>query len=115
MNQITHVEIAGRDGTRLESFYSDLLQWKVNRVEAGGHSYGRIDGAKNPSIGIRHEPEGKPEIVVYVQVDSVNEIVEKAKALGAEVRISPRDGGEVYFALINDPEGNPIGLTQRNA
>jgi predicted enzyme related to lactoylglutathione lyase len=38
--------------------------------------------------------------------------VATAKSLGAAVRIPPMQHDGLRFALIQDPEGNPIGLTQ---
>lgn len=113
MDSIGHVEIAGKDGDKLEQFYTGLFKWKVNRIEAGANCYGMIDGAKSPSIGIRHEPDGEAEIVVYVEVDDVDQSVALATSLGAKVRIPPMQYGDLYFALVNDPEGNPIGMTKR--
>ena len=112
MATIKHVEIAGLDGKKLKAFYSDLFDWEINRREIAGFDYYDAVGHEAPTLGIRHEPEGQPEIVVYVEVKDLNAAVEKAQKLGASVRIPPMQYGELSFALINDPEGNPIGLTQ---
>lgn len=112
MAKIKHIEIAGIDGARLKSFYGKLFDWEIKRREIAGFDYYDIEAESEPTAGIRHEPEGKPEIVVYVEVSDLHQSLEKAKALGAAVRIPPKTNGELRFALIEDPEGNPIGLTQ---
>lgn len=112
MNRIKHIEIAGADGEKLEGFYSQLLGWRINRKDVGGYPYGEIDTGGEPTAGIRHEPNGKAEVVIYVEVADVDSVVEKARRLGATVRIPPMQYGDLRFALLEDPEGNPLGLTQ---
>ena len=110
---IVHFEIAGRDGESLESFYTELLGWNIERQDMGGSPYGRVETGGDLTGGIRHEPEGKPEVVLYVEVEDLSAAVERAGELGAEVRIPPMETPAVTFALIGDPEGNPIGLVQK--
>lgn len=114
-NPVVHFEIAGRDGPGLESFYTKLFGWTIERKEAGGHPYGRISTGANGRIdgGIRHEPEGKAEIVLYVEVADVTAVVAQARQLGASVRVPPMELPNVTFAVLTDPEGNPIGLVHK--
>jgi len=112
MAKIKHIEIAGNDGGKLKSFYSELFDWSINRRDIEGFDYYDIEIDGEPTAGIRHEPEGKPEIVVYVEVKELEASVEKARSLGATVRIPPMEYGDLQFAVVADPEGNPIGLTQ---
>ena len=114
MSRIKHIEFAGRNGPALEAFYSALFGWSIVRKETGpGFQYGDIRVEGEPTAGIRHEPEGKDEVVVYVEVDDLEGTVDKARVLGAKVRISPMQYGDLRFALLEDPEGNPIGITQQ--
>ena len=112
MAKIKHIEFAATDGAKLKSFYAGLFGWKIQHRDMGGFDYYDIDLGGEPSAGIRDEPMGEAETVVYVEVDDVEEAVEKARSLGAEIRIEPMEYGDLKFALINDPEGNPVGLTQ---
>ena len=114
-NQIMHIEIAGRAGPALEDFYGSLFGWSVERKEAGGHAYGWVTPAPAEActVGIRHEPEGRAETVLYVGVDDLPGSVARAVELGASVRIPPVQGSGMMFALLSDPEGNPFGLLQQ--
>ena len=114
-NPIVHVEIAGKEGDKLESFYGALFDWSIERDNIGGYPYGRINfgGEGKLTGGVRHEPEGHAELVIYVQVDDLNAAFVKAQELGATVRIPPMETPEVTFALVADPEGNPVGLVQK--
>lgn len=113
-NPVVHFEIAGRDGERLETFYGKLFDWDIERRKTGGFPYGYITpGEGNLPGGIRHEPEGKAEVVLYVEVADLAAAVEEALQLGGGVRIPPMKAADVTFALITDPEGNPIGLVEK--
>lgn len=115
-NPVVHFEIAGRDGKRLEEFYSKLFGWKIERKEAGGSPYGLIQTDRDDLTGgIRHEPEGDPEVVLYIRVPVLTDAVEAARRLGGEVRIPPMTAGGLTFALIRDPEGNRVGMIQKKS
>lgn len=112
MATIRHIEIAGIDGTQLKEFYGDLFDWKMVPKDIPGVQYYDFEPAVGVTGGIRHEPEGVAEVVIYVGVESLDEAVAKAVALGATVRIPPMEYGELRFAMIVDPQGNPVGLLQ---
>ncbi len=113
MDKIKHIEIAGVDGDRLQTFYAELFGWTIKNRDVGGFTYGDVDTQAGPSIGFRHEPEGRAELVIYIEVDDLDAAFDKAKTLGAGVRIPPMQYGELRFALIEDLEGNSVGLTQK--
>lgn len=114
-NPIIHFEVAGTDGSALESFYSELFEWKIDHQGEGDMQYGFIsDGSAGPvGGGIRHEPGGEAEVVFYVEVEDLSAAIEQAKKLGGSVRIEPIDTGDVTFGMIRDPQGNSVGLIER--
>lgn len=113
MGKIGHIEFAGKDGAGLQSFYTGLFGWDIAKQEVGGCDYYDISTDGNFTAGIRDEPEGSAEIVVYIEVENVDAAFAAAQELGAGVRIPPMDYGNLRFALITDPEGNPVGLTEK--
>ena len=112
---IVHIEFAGRDGHALEAFYRDLFGWDSRRDTPGGHDYGRFTPGSGTVAtgGIRHEPEGPAEIVVYVRVADVARCAARAQALGGRVRLAPMTHEARTFAIVEDPAGNPVGLLER--
>lgn len=106
-----HIEIAGIDGSGLRDFYSSVFGWRIEKRDLSGSDYFDVATGDLPTVGIRHEPEGKAELVVYFDVEDLEETIERAESEGAVVRIPPMEHGDLKFALIEDPEGNPIGLT----
>lgn len=114
-NPIVHIELAGQDGPALETFYSELFGWEIDHQGEGDMQYGFIKDGSAGAIGggVRHEPNGKAEVVFYVEVNDLKKAVEQATSLGAAIRIAPIETGEVTFAMIVDPQGNPVGLIQK--
>jgi predicted enzyme related to lactoylglutathione lyase len=112
---IVHIEFAGKDGHALEAFYRELFGWDSRRETPGGHDYGRFTPAGGSAVtgGIRHEPEGPAETVVYVRVADVARSAERAQELGGRVRLGPMTHDERIFAIVEDPAGNPVGLLDR--
>jgi len=47
---------------------------------------------------------------VYVEVNSLDECVSKAKNAGAEIVIEKQQVSEGYFAILKDPQQNIIGI-----
>jgi predicted enzyme related to lactoylglutathione lyase len=115
MSRFKHIEIAGVDGYKLQTFYKRLFGWAASRREVGGFDYHDLDVPGSLTAGIRHEPKGKPEVVVYVEVNDLDRSVEKAEQLGGNIRIPPTEHGNLRFAIIEDPEGNPVGLVEEPA
>lgn len=113
-NLISHIEIAGPDGDKLRDFYTGLFGWPIEVKKQHGLDYGWFSPpfAESVTGGLRYEPEGKAEVVFYVSVDDLEASVNLAEALGGAVRIPPMDGAGSRFALVQDPDGNPIGLIQ---
>ncbi len=111
---VIRFEIAGRDGEGLENFYSKLFDWKIERFEAGGFPYGFVTTSDEGGIdgGIRHEPDGTAEVVLYVEVPDLAAALARAEELGAQVRVPPITTPEITFALISDPEGNAVGMIE---
>ena len=74
---IIHFEVAGTDGPELESFYQRLFDWKIDHQGEGDMQYGFIsDGSAGPiGGGIRHEPSGEAEVVFYVEVEDLAEVL----------------------------------------
>lgn len=114
---VVHWEIAGTEAKKLREFYSALFDWKVEwndmanygAVETGGE--GGIDG------GIMQTPEGVPAyLTFYVQVDDLQEYLDKAKDLGGEAVVPPTPiPGVGSFAMFQDPEGNMVGIFKEGA
>ena len=123
---VVHFEIPADDPDKLSSFYTSLFGWQINKVPMEGGDYWITQtvatneqgmptepGSINGGIYKRTAPDQRP--MNYVNVESVDEYVTKAKSLGATVTLEKMPiPGMGYFAQIVDPQGNTLGLYQND-
>lgn len=112
-HDVMHLEVVGKDGKALQRFYGDLFDWNLNTDFPGG--YGMTDASQTGIvIGIGSTPDGSAgHVTGYVRVADINATLAKAESLGGKTimpRFSP--DGSAYLALVADPEGHIMGLTE---
>ena len=110
-NPVVHFEVTGRDGKKLQNFYSGLFGWKIDAnnpmnygiVEA---AEGGIGGGVGPG-----EPGSPGNVTFYVQVADTDAYLKKAESLGGRI-VMPTTTipGMVTLAMFADLEGHIIGL-----
>lgn len=108
---VVHFEIGCPDRDESREFYAALFGWKSQ--EYGPHSYrfdtGSPRGIQGFTTALGHEPHRY--VMVYVEVEDVADHLAKAEALGGKTLISETEvPGQGWFAWLEDPAGNPIGL-----
>ena len=111
--RVIHFEIVGKDQGALQRYYGNLFGWKLNTDFPGG--YGMTDPAQTGLIvGVGSTPDGSTgHVTGYVTVDDIDATLAKAVDLGGAVvmpKFSP--DGNAQLALVADPEGHVLGLTQ---
>ena len=111
--RVIHFEIVGKDQGALQRYYGNLFGWKLNTDFPGG--YGMTDPAETGLIvGVGATPDGSAgHVTGYITVDDIDATLAKAVDLGGSVvmpKFSP--DGSAQLALIADPEGHVIGLTE---
>lgn len=111
--RIIHLEVVGKDGPALQRYYGDLFGWKLNTDNPGG--YGMTAPEQTGLVvGIGSTPDGSSgHVTGYITVADINATLAKATELGGSVvmpRFSP--DGSAYLALVADPEGHVVGLTE---
>ena len=111
--QVIHFEIVGKDQQALQRYWSDLFGWQLNTDNPGG--YGMTDHEKTGVVvGIGGTPDGSAgHVTGYVRVGSIDSTLARATELGGSVimpKFSP--DGSAQLALIADPEGHVVGLTE---
>lgn len=111
--RVIQVEILGKDGAALQRYYGDLFGWSFDTNNPG--KYGMTDPATTGvTIGVAGTQDGSSgHVTGYVTVADVDATLARATALGGSVvmpKFSPAPG--VQLALVADPEGHVLGLTQ---
>lgn len=107
---VVRFDIGCQSPEATEAFYKDVFGWKMNptqhTTEVDTNSAEGIQGAIT-SLG--HEPH--QYIMIYIQVESVSESIKAIDAHGGKHHIGPLPTGKGdYFAWVNDPGGNTLGI-----
>jgi predicted enzyme related to lactoylglutathione lyase len=107
-------QIRGRDPKKLADFYKELFGWVMNSDNPMGIiSIEPGIGGPLPGPGGFLLP-GEPTTILFVQVASLRDSLEKAAALGGKRVMEPFDvPNGPTVAQIEDPEGNIVGLVQQ--
>ena len=109
---VVHFEVLGKEGEKLQSFYSDLFDWKIDSSNA--MNYGIVEKAEGGiGGGVGASPDGAPHITFYVAVDDLQAALDQAESLGGKTIMPVTEIPDmVTFALFADPEGNVVGVVK---
>jgi predicted enzyme related to lactoylglutathione lyase len=116
---VVHFEITGKDGEKLQSYYSELFGWEIDASNAMKYGIVSREGNTNEEGvgiggGIATGPEGYPgHVTFYVQVPDVEQTLAKAESQGGTRMMGPdevMDG--LVIGLFTDPEGHVVGVMQ---
>ena len=111
---IAHCEIPVTDLTKAKDFYSKILGWSFKPF---GNGYELFNNYKGIMVGLRlvDEIAKGDSTVFHVSIPDIDSILKKVKDNGGSVArtktVIPAMG---WYALFNDPDGNTIGLYQKN-
>ncbi len=112
---VVHWEVTGKDGKRLQKFYADLFEWKIDTNNP--MEYGMVNtGGKGINGGIAAAQQGSGGVTFYVEVENLEEYLRTAERLGGKTLLPPAavPGGPT-LAIFADPEGNRIGLVKEGS
>lgn len=111
-NPVTHFEVIGKDGKKLQEFYSGLFGWKVDA--SNPMNYGMTDAAETGiGGGIATGENGASHVTVYVEVDDLQAYLKKAEGMGGKTLMPPMAvPGGPEIAMFADPEGHTIGMVK---
>jgi len=107
--KIVHVEVTGKDGAKLQKFYSDVFGWSLDTNNPGGYGMER-QGEMTAGIGAASDG-GAGNVTFYVRADNPTAALEKVKANGGQVILPLTEvAPDTTIALFADPEGHIVGL-----
>jgi uncharacterized protein len=114
--KVVQFEIIGKDGKKLQEFYSTLFDWKVDANNP--LNYGLI-AAEDAGLGggiAAGQAEwagGEHRVTIYIEVEDLAAYLRKAESLGGRTIMEPSDvPGGPRLAMFTDPEGHIVGLIQ---
>src|SRR5215212_8207565 len=82
--KVIHVEVTGKDGPALQSFYSDVFGWNLDTNNPGGYGMYRQDDGLTGGIGPSQDG-GAGNVTFYVHTDNPQAVLDKAVAKGGRV------------------------------
>jgi predicted enzyme related to lactoylglutathione lyase len=109
---LAHLELHTPNQARAAAFYSELLGWRPERVEAGGRSYLALDLGEGPGGGIVECGTEQALWLPYVFVPQIDAATERAQELGAKVLLGPREGPAGWRSVVESADGGEIALWQ---
>ena len=116
---VVHFEVVGKDGEKLQRYYSELFGWEINADNPMNYGMVAREGNLAPDGigiggGIGQGPDGYPgHVTFYVAVPDVGAALAKAENLGGKRIMGPdRPMDMVTIGLFEDPEGHVIGLVE---
>lgn len=114
MNRVVLFELSSQNPEAQAKFFSTVFGWEVSEPQ-WGYRTAKTGSAEQPGIdgGIAQGPEHFQQGTrLQIQVDSIDESIEKAVENGAKVIQAKMDLGDFYLAYIVDPTGVHLGLIQ---
>ncbi len=117
-NPVVHFEILGSDGPGLIDFYRHAFGWPLQDNPLPGWPNYAIMEPPDQGIGGavgRSDAAPNGAVLVYVEVDDLDETLNRAVRLGATVALPVTSvaGTKLSVAWLRDPQGNLIGLVRR--
>jgi len=112
---VVHLELRTGNLARACAFYTQVLGWRVERIELGCGSYqalelgGRIEG------GVVESDTERASWLPYVEVRDVAETTDRAHMLGASVLLAKREGPAGWRSVIAAPACGEVALWQPKA
>jgi predicted enzyme related to lactoylglutathione lyase len=109
---LVHLELHTDNQARAIAFYSQLVSWRPERIEAAGRSYLAMDIGEGLGGGIV-ECGSQPALwLPYVAVPHVEQATDRAEELGATVTLQPREGPAGWRSVVSAPDAGEIALWQ---
>ena len=109
---IVWFEVIGQDSAKLQAFYGELFNWKIDNESMPGYGLTASEQTTMPG-GVGSSPGGGSWATFYVQSDDIEASVARANQLGGSTLVPPNPlpSGDL-LAMIKDPEGHIVGLFQ---
>jgi predicted enzyme related to lactoylglutathione lyase len=116
---VVHFEVVGRDGEKLQRYYSELFGWEIQADNPMKYGMVAREGNVGPDGigiggGVGQGPDGyEGHVTFYVAVPNVEEALQKAESLGGERVMGPENIMDmVTLGQFKDPEGHVVGVVQ---
>lgn len=111
-NSVIHLELHTGDLPGAVAFYAQLFGWRPERIQAGQGSYLALGMGGRLGGGVVECEARQPLWLPYVKVRDVVTSTDRARALGGEVLLGPREGREGWRSVVSTPDGGEVAFWQ---
>lgn len=113
LNSVIHLELHTGDLQGAVAFYAQLLGWRPETIHAGAGSYLALGMGDRVGGGVVQCPAAhRPLWLPYVEVPDIDRTTERARNLGGEVMLDPREGPEGWRSVVSTPGGAEVAFWQ---
>jgi len=116
MNRFVHFELNSPDCEKTLAFFKSAFGWEFNTWDMGFPYHLATTGEKGtPGIdgAVMPSQDGKPSTVNIIEVENIDETIEKLKSLGGNCVVEKMPIPSVgYSAYFLDPAGLLFGIYQ---
>lgn len=109
---VVHLELHAPDREAAGSFFSELVHWQPELIEARCGSYLAVELGAGLGGGIVECGAERPVWLPYVEVDQIDARTERARRLGAQVLLEPREGPAGWRSVLSAPQAGEIAFWQ---
>jgi uncharacterized protein len=111
-NPVIHLELHTGDLRGAVEFYTRLFGWRPERIHAGSGSYLALGMGNGLGGGVVECESEHPLWLPYVDVPDVKLTTERARDLGGEVLLGPREGPQGFRSVVATPNGGEVAFWQ---
>jgi predicted enzyme related to lactoylglutathione lyase len=111
-NPVVHLELHTGDLSRARDFYTELCDWRPERIRASEGSYLALDMGPGLGGGIVECGTEHSIWLPYVEVREIESATERAQRLGASLLLEPREGPAGWRSVVSTPAGGEIAFWQ---
>jgi predicted enzyme related to lactoylglutathione lyase len=109
---VVHLELHTSDLDRACDFYARALGWRTERLSLDSGSYLALGLGREIEGGVVECRTSRPLWLPYVEVADLAVTTERARELGADVLLEPREGPAGWRGVIAPQAGGELGLWQ---
>lgn len=109
--KVAWVDLTVPDAVKVRDFYQAVVGWSPEAVSQGAYDDYNMNNADGQTVaGVCHKRNANAAIpsqwMIYINVDTLADSLEKCTALGGKVVVAPRKlSDNSQFAVIEDPAG----------
>jgi predicted enzyme related to lactoylglutathione lyase len=112
LSPVVHLELHTRDLRGAQAFYGRLCGWRERQIETASGSYHALELGTGIGGGAVQCPTARALWLPYVEVDEISVATGRARMLGANVMLEPREGPAGWRSVVSTPAGAEIALWQ---